>query len=152
MILSVSQAMPLHLFLKTHFTQNLREQMRAWGQSTLWGFVFILPGLVRWIRYLFVPFIVSLDPAYARGEKDALQESRRLSRGSFFQLCTLFLGLSLMAPVFLALFDDHRLLWQTPMSALLLCFVEMLINLWLVQLLYRLYEKGARHESALSME
>ncbi len=139
-------------FLKQHFQQNLIEEMRVFGWTLLWFLLFILPGFVRMLRYLFVPFVVTLDPAYQRGEKDALQESLKISRGRLLKLLGLAALFFLILPALLTLLDQWRGLWQTPLPALGICLIEMLLNLCFIYLLLGLYQKGVAHESVVSME
>lgn len=152
LVLSSVKKESLPVFIRRHFKQNLIEEMRAWGQCMLWFVLLILPGLVQFLRLLFVPLVVTLDSAYERGEKDALAESRRLSQGRLLPLLGLFCAFFLIAPGMLTLFDEWRLIWKTPVSALLICFVEMLLNLWFIHLLLHLYRKGAGYESLVSVE
>lgn len=62
--------------------QNLNqiciEMLRGISSILRWSILFILPGLYRHLQYLFIPFIVFFSEGYARGEKDALEESKRL--------------------------------------------------------------------------
>lgn len=153
LVLSVIKNESLPQFFKKHFQQNLIEEMRAWGIAMLWSLALVIPGLIRFLRYLFVPFVVTLDPAYERGEKDALKESLKLSRGRLLPLIGLFIGFSIFAPGLLTVADEWKMIWKTPVQALMICFVEMLLNLCLIHLLFHLYQRGVSHdESAVSME
>lgn len=71
----------LQEYLRLHLEQGLIESLRAFFRAVLWGFVFIFPGFHRFFQYQFVVFIVGLDDGYEKGNKDALDESVRLSRG-----------------------------------------------------------------------
>ncbi len=75
---------------KKSFSLLLKEQLRAWGSVANWTFVFILPGLWRFIQYSFVPFIVCFDNEYQLGKIDALEQSRKISRGMGLQLLAAF--------------------------------------------------------------
>lgn len=152
LVLSTVREGSVVLFLKKHFTQNVIEEMRAWGKTMAWSFLFLVPGLIRFLQYFFVPFVVSLNPAYEKGELDALEESRRLAKGRLLALFGIFLIFSVLAPAFLTIFDDWRLLWKTPVGAVSICFVELLLNLWFIHLLFQMYQRGAHHESPVSVE
>ena len=72
--------------ISSRFNQLLIEQVRGLA-SVIWRMPLLLvPAIVQYVRLAFVPYIVALDRAYLRGEVDALQMSRRLSRGHFFLL------------------------------------------------------------------
>lgn len=68
------------------------EGLRMTGYILLWSILFILPGLYKQIRYLFVPFVVLFDSLYHRGEVDALDRSSQLSKGIFWALLFLFMA------------------------------------------------------------
>jgi hypothetical protein len=125
--------------------------MRSWGKAMAWSLCFLLPGLIRFLQYFFVPF-VSLHPGYQRGEIDALSEARSLAKGKLMRLLALFFAFSIAAPTVITMFDDWRVIWRTPIGALLICFVEMLLNLWFIQLLFKMYQRGVADESHVSME
>lgn len=94
LVLSTLQTESILQFLKKHFQQNLIEEMRSWGKAMAWSLCFLLPGLIRFLQYFFVPFVVSLHPGYQRGEIDALSEARSLAKGKLVQLLGLFLAFS----------------------------------------------------------
>lgn len=77
---------PLFSFLKKHTELGLIESLRAFFKALLWGFVFIIPGIVKMIRYQFVLFVVASSQKYERGELDALEGSDQLTRGHFMAL------------------------------------------------------------------
>ena len=82
---------PLFQFLKTHTELGLIESLRAFFKAILWGFLFIIPGLVKMIRYQFIIYYVASSAKYSAGEIDALQGSERLTRGHFWSLTLLVL-------------------------------------------------------------
>ena len=86
-----SAAGPLKRFLKNHFELGLIESLRAFFQAVLWGLLFIIPGLVKMIRYQLVLFIVACDPEYQKGHVDALKKSATLTRSLFWGLTVLIL-------------------------------------------------------------
>jgi hypothetical protein len=152
LVISCWKDQPFFLFLKNDFGQNLKEQMRAWGQAMLWTFVLIIPGLIRLMQFSLVPFVVSLDPAYQRGEKDALKTARQLSQRQWGKLFFLFFIFNLVLPAILTLADEWSVLWKTPLPALIICFVEMLLNLCFILGLYKIFQRGTQHESPVPME
>ena len=96
------RSIPQHL--RKHFVQVVIEMSRVIGWSMI-GYVFlILPGLILQIWYYFVPYIVQFDPAYERGEVDALAQSKKLYKGRGWRLgfkvaavSILFFGFSLLS-------------------------------------------------------
>ncbi len=72
--------------LRSRFNQLMVEQVRSLA-AVIWRLpLLIVPALVEYVRLAFVPFVVTLDRAYLRGDADALQASRELSRGHFWLL------------------------------------------------------------------
>jgi hypothetical protein len=153
LVISTLQADSLPVFLKKHFRFSLIEEMRSWGQAMMWSFLLLIPGLIRFLQFLLVPFIVCLDPAYQRGERDALVRARELVRGrTLLWMLLLFPIFSIIVPVFLTAFDEWKLIWKTPLSALLICLIEMLVNFCFIWILWKIYRGRTEHESHISME
>jgi len=144
LILSSQQEKPVPAFFAHFFEQGVIEQMRSWGKAMLWSFLLIIPGLIKFVQYIFVPFIVCFDPAYQRGEKDALKQSQALAHGKMIQLFLLFFTFTLLIPGTLTAFDEWKLIWQTPLSALFICLIEMLLNLCFIQILWKMYQRSAQ--------
>lgn len=139
-------------FLRRMFASNLIEEMRAWGNSMLWSFVFILPGLIRFLRYLLLPFVVCFDPLYQIGQRDALKRARDLSRGSLGKLLLVFCFFAVIFPLLLSSLDEWKLVWNTPLPALGICLLEMLLNICFILCLWKIYQRSLSHESSLSVE
>jgi hypothetical protein len=139
-------------FVTQNLNQSLIETLRAWGRVMLWSLLLILPGIYKFLQYLFIPFIVCLDPQYQRGEKDALQTARHLSHGRMLKLFLVVFLFSGVGPLLLAAFDDSKVLWRTPLPALLLCLIEMTWNLCFIFVLWKMYQRSVGHEPSLSME
>ena len=139
-------------FLRSNLRLNLIEEMRAWGNSMLWSFLFLIPGLIRFLRYLLLPFVVCFDPQYLRGEQDALKRTREISRGQLWRLSLVFVFFAVVIPLFLSGLDEWKLVWNTPLPALGICFLEMIFNLFFILCLWKIYQRSAPHESTLSVE
>lgn len=130
-------------FVGRNWNQTMIEEMRVWGKSMLWSLVFIIPGLVQFLRLVFVPFIVTMDPKYAEGSVDALEKSKQLSRGKIGRILALFIAFSIVIPMLFTSVDEYKLLWKTPLSGLFICFVEMVLNLCFILGLWKLYQLGS---------
>lgn len=152
LILSVLQPLPLKQFWFTALPQAAIELMRAWGKSMLWSFLFLVPGILAFIRYLFVPFVVCLDPLYPQGQREALQRSWSLSKGRLGRLLTFFLMSSLVVPALLTVFDEWKIFILHPVSSVLICLLEMLLNICFSLWLWKIYQRSVQNEPALSVE
>ena len=133
------------LFVR-NFSQNLIEAMRAWGKSFMWSFLLIIPGIIKFAQYFFVPFVVCFDPNYQRGQVDALEQSQKISKGRLPVLIGLLILFDAILPLGMSFFEEWSLLTRTPGPAMALCFVEMMINICFIWILWRIYE------STVSME
>src|SRR5690606_15340708 len=57
----------------------------------LYSLLFLIPGLVKMIRLIFVPLVVMIYRPYHEGKVDALKESSRLTMGAFWGIASFFL-------------------------------------------------------------
>ena len=144
LIISVLQPHPILEFWRRSFSLSLIELMRAWGKSMMWSFLFIIPGVVRFVQYLFVPFVVCLDPLYQLGERDALAQSRKLSRGRMGRLFFFFFLSAIVVPALLTVVDEWRPFVTHPVSAFLICILQMIINLTFSFWLWKIYQRSAQ--------
>ena len=120
------QKTPLLLFIKKHTELGLIESLRAFAKAVLWGFLFIIPGIVKMIRYQFVMYIVASSKKYEAGDVDALEASEKLTDGRFWSLTSLILLLAIAA---FALSTSQSIL-QAPMEVLLLETVGFFFLCW----------------------
>jgi hypothetical protein len=67
------------------------ESLRVIGFSLLWALALIIPGIFKYIRYTFVPYIVLVDKNYDKGDVDALDKSNALVKGITLPLFILLL-------------------------------------------------------------
>jgi hypothetical protein len=141
-------------FFKNKFPQLFKEQLRAWGHIMTWSLLLIIPGVVKFIQYLAVPFVITLDPQYSKGQRDALRGSRDLSKGKMLKLSAWSLLFIVVLPMALTSIDDYKSFSDTPVFALLICLLEMLLNLCFVVILWTIFRGSFDDEqqSDLSME
>lgn len=129
-------------FIQHHLNQLGIEVLRSWGKTLLWSLLFILPGIWKYLEYTMIPFVVTLSKAYDRGEQDALLTSTRIVRRNLLKVLAILLSFHLIFPSILTvLFDDHRLIWQTPLSAALLTFIDVYLFIFSTQLLLGIFER-----------
>lgn len=128
--------------ISNSFAQLAKEGLRVLGKTLAWGFLFIIPGVVRFFSYLFVPYIVLLDSRYAKGEIDALRTSSRQVRRSWFRLLIVFILFSLAWPLMMTIFDPYRSFIDSPATALPFFFVELTVSLVFQWLVLRIWESS----------
>jgi hypothetical protein len=137
-------------FFSHYGAQSFIETLRSWGKSLAYSLLLILPGIWKFLEYTFVSWIVCFDPSYERGEVDALKKSARFFRKRWFtMLMIIFLFAILLPLVLTSLFEDYRLIWQTPLPSLALHLVDTLIHLAYFQVVtlifFRLLAKEELH-------
>ncbi len=130
---------PIVRSIGQHISQVTKEILRAAGKSISWGLLLIIPGLIRFLQFSFVAFVVILDPEYQEGKKDALKESTRLVNKKFFRVTAVLLLFSVVLPVLLTSFDEYTLFDQHPFSALGLAGVDALLSIFCILILLAQY-------------
>lgn len=84
---------PLPQFLKFNFNQLAIEIIRYIGKIMVWSLLLVIPGLIKFMQYTMVPYIVVFDAKYQRGEVDVFVRARELTRrrlGVIFLVSLLF--------------------------------------------------------------
>ena len=112
------------------------ETIKALLFSLPWFFLFVIPGIVRLIRYAFVFPIVMLEPAYRRDQVNALKTSLLYSQqGVFGRLALLYViysGASLLS-------SHYSFMGAWAVSFILAKFVEFLVTLYCIFAVRELY-------------
>lgn len=128
--------------LKMRLLDLVRETLKAIGSASLWMYVFIVPGLLRWIQYSLLPFVVFFNPEYQKGDREALSFSRQLIKQKAFGFYMLWIWFNLLIPILFSAFTGN---WesfrQTPIIATLLSFAESLVFWVWMLILWDIYEK-----------
>lgn len=106
-----SQQKTLSEFIRFHLEQGLIESLLGFLKAIKWGFILILPGLIKAIRFQFVNFIVCTNKDYSTGKVDALQTSESLAKKHLLGLAFLFIAFGSLA---LATSSSH-LFFQKPL-------------------------------------
>ncbi len=86
-----------HQFFFKKFRPWIREMSKVLGASYLWGILFIIPGVIKFIQYSFVNYIVLFDPSFSSRKFSALSLSSKLTKGLvrwFLFLAASYAGLS----------------------------------------------------------
>jgi hypothetical protein len=128
-------------YVQLHMNQLGIEILRSWGKTLLWSLLFILPGIWKYFEYTMIPFIVTLSKRYELGEEDALKASSQMVRKNLPKILAVLFFFHLIFPSFLTvMFDDYRLVWQTPVSAAVLTLVDVYLFIISTQILLNIFE------------
>lgn len=127
------------------------ELMRALGVSLCWSVLLIVPGVIKYIRFTFVPYIVLFDPAYQRGEVDALEKSERLARGRTWGLLLVMLAF-MMFLLILNVLDQTftQSFMENPVGTVLTQVFSQLGSLYFAVFLFAIYKSLNMIESSAS--
>ncbi|MEK2688850.1 hypothetical protein [Bdellovibrio sp. GT3] len=136
-------------FYGRYINQVFIETLRTWGKTLLWGLLFILPGIWKFLEYSMVPFVVTGSQRYDEGKIDALQASAGVFRKHWFKITGILILFHLFIPLILtSLFDSYRLLWKTPVPSLVLNLLDTYLLIISTQLLFNVFQDEVkRHES-----
>lgn len=137
----------LWAFIQDHLNQLSIEILRSWGKTLLWSLLLILPGLWKYLEFTMIPFVVTLSKTYDKGEVDALKASARVVRAHLLKVSAILLCFHLIFPSILTvLFDEYRLVWQTPGAALVLTLIDVYLFIFSTQLLLSVFEAHIQQE------
>lgn len=151
--LPLLRGLSLAEFFKKNFGQVMIEMVRAWGKTLQWSLLFILPGIWKYFEYIFVPYVVTLSPDYAKGREDALKASSRVFRKNVFKVLGVLIVFHLFIPlVLMSVFDAYRLIWKTPVQSLLLNLLDTYLILVSIQLLYSIFQDEGETHAHVHME
>jgi hypothetical protein len=126
-------------FTQRHVWPLTIESFRAMAVTLLWTLALIFPGLFKYTRLAFVPYVVVADDKYERGERDALEYSNALVKGitlPLFLILLLVLSLDLVQAKFRGEFP----IGQEPLMALAIATPFFLVNVYANILLFRIYQ------------
>lgn len=132
------------------------ETLRMWGSCLRWGLLFVLPGVVRLLQLIYVPFVVCVHKPYDQGDADALKTSSRYFRKTMFRTFAAILAFHIAIPLVLTdLLDPWRTFARTPVSAVLCSVVDLLLAIIAAQIFFRLFESARKElhdESVFQLE
>ena len=130
--------MGLWTFSMLHLKSFTLESLRSLGWVLLFLPLLIIPGLIKYLQYLFVPYVVLCDPKYQAGEVDALAQSARLMKG-LVPIFLIFLFLSVPLIMWTGQFTEPILATKEPLKWLMSFAMVSTLSLYFNLLLYRLY-------------
>lgn len=117
-----------------------KEWLRSMGNASLWAFVFIIPGFIRWLEYNFLPFICFFDSTYQDGQTDALVRCHAIAKGHRLKLLGLWLCFGVIIPLVTTSFwGDFAGLMSHPVTGSLIILFESLLHILSLYILWRIY-------------
>jgi hypothetical protein len=126
----------------SYFLQLVKESCRAMGHSIWWGLLLVVPGIIRFLQFSFIPFVIFFDAEYSLGKKDALKESTKLVNKRFIPVLLIVLLFTVGLPFILSSLDEWSLILKHPFTALGLVLVDGFMTVLSILLLLRQWEKS----------
>lgn len=131
------------------FTTKMMDYTREWlkgmGQASLWMFVLVIPGIIRWVEYSMLPFICFFDQSYQNGDTEALSKCRDIIRGNRLKLWFIWLLLGIVFPLILtSFFSEFESLSEHPILGSLLVLSNTVFQTLGFWLLWKLYLKASQ--------
>ncbi len=140
-------------FLERYFNQSCIEIVRAWGKVLGWSLLLIIPGFLKYLQYLLVPFVVITDPKYQTGERDALKLSSEIFKKYWLSLLIAVIGFQVLwSYLSVDLFDSYRMILTTPVQAVFVSALEAMVFLLYILVIFKQIQKfqnEALHEPAI---
>jgi hypothetical protein len=99
-------------YVTANLEKGIVESLRGFLKSVKWGFLFIIPGLIKAIRFQFTNFIVCTNKNYPLGQVDALEASQKLTERHVMGLIFAFL---IFATISISTSTSH-LFFDKPLS------------------------------------
>ena len=163
MIISLTEGLLLTLLIPlfTHNLQNqsqplsfsefaylnglplILESLRVFASVLLHLLLFFIPGVIRYTRLQFVPFVVMFDNKYKLGHVDALERSSRMVKGHTFIFFLILVIIGILQLVIDKFSLSYSLL-QTPLLSFLLLFIKLFFYLYIYSFTYFLF--AIRHQ------
>jgi hypothetical protein len=121
--------------LKSFFS----EYLRMLAQILFFTVLLIIPGLIRYVQLIFVPFVALFSREYRDGKWDAIEASKTLMQGQYARLVgILILGIGLGLAVE---FAPHILDWNDYYAVRILSLgLSDLISVWMFAVVFLLFE------------
>lgn len=133
-------------FNKPYLSTFLAEYLRMLAQVLLYVILFLIPGLIRYIRLIFVPYIVLFAKKYAADEVDALEFSKKLTVGRFwliFAIVVVTMAAGAGIEVLPNAYSDLHVL----SVRIAFDLIGFLISIWTYSVLFLVFERAMLEEA-----
>lgn len=85
--------------MKKYFDQACIESVRGTAKVLWFSYLLLIPGFIKMLQLVFVPYVVQFDTLYDAGKRDALKESAKLSKGHLGSIFVVFTACSILTLV-----------------------------------------------------
>lgn len=136
-------------FCHKHGLSLIIEGFKVFAYTLLWLLLFVIPGIYKYVRYFFVPFIVMFDKEYHSNPSniDALKKSEKLIAGMTFSLFIL-LGLKAVIDYYLDIFKRSLTIFDNLWNWLIFSPILLFFSLFSSTFMYVIFALRFKEESA----
>lgn len=130
--------------LKSFFS----EYLRMLAQILFFTLLFLVPGLIRYVQLIFVPFVALFSREYRDGNWDAIEASKSLIQGQFGRMITvLMVGVGVGTAVEFAphIFDWNDLYVMRILSIV----ISDVISVWMFAIVFLAFEAKMQEASSV---
>lgn len=135
------QAFVTQPFAKPYLSTFVAEYLRMLAQVLLYVILFLIPGLIRYIRLIFVPYIVLFAKKYADDEVDALEFSKKLTVGRFWLIFAIVVITMALGAGIEILPNAYAELHVLPVR-IAFDLIGFLISIWTYSVLFLVFERA----------
>jgi hypothetical protein len=128
----------MKLALDQNFKFVMIESLRAMLPIIYKFCLFIVPGVIESIRLYWITYVVQFDERYKRGEIDALEESRSLTKGHLWKACFVLIFASSLSILPRLGSGNTKTLSDSFLLAILI-FISVILEVFGDIVLYRFY-------------
>lgn len=126
-------------FSQRHMMALTTESLRSLAVVLMWSLLLIIPGLFKYLRYSFVPYVVVADAEYQNGKRDALEYSNALVKGYTLQIFVIF-AILLAQESARGWARENFSIVHWPIEALIIGVIFFMMNVFANILLFRIYQ------------
>lgn len=129
-------------FTKAKVPTLVAETLRAYTWILLYSLLFLLPGIYKWTRYYFVPYVVFFDPDYDFETQDALEISSAITKDFWFRVLMLNLYFGVLEYALEVL--PNWLGFRGVFAQAVICFLSFSLDLYVFILFYLIFKRALR--------
>lgn len=130
-----------HPFAQPYLTSFLAEYLRLLARVLLWGLLFILPGMYRYCKLMFVPYIALFSRHYRADQVDAIELSDQLTKKPFWLIVAVFV-ITTVLQIGVEFLPHLLPSLHIPPVRVAFMTLGLLIGVWTYSYIFLLFEKA----------
>ena len=134
-----------HPFEEPYLNSFFAEYLRLLGRVLMFGLLLILPGMIAYCYFIFVPYIALFSKPYREDKVSALDYSYRLSKRFFGRIAGVFALTAALQLGFEFLPHLYAPLYAWPIRVLLMS-LSLLIGIWTYSFMFVTFEQAVTED------